>query len=179
MKYTEPKQLADGRFFVRASKDDNTRLFIQLNSSKIINSDELTLEVSSSVVSKIHQFDSEILQDAKVNSVSWFGRDVQQKTLDTAYSKSVTSDNCMNIVKSSKVPLVYYDVNKNVKNETELENGTLCDILIECVGIWFLKKTFGVQWRLVQVRDTKPIKKQVYLFEDDEEEKQDDDDDYM
>ena len=179
MKYTEPKQLSDGRFFVRVSKDDDTRLFIQLNSSKIINSDELTLEVANSVVSRIHQLDREILQDAKTNSVSWFGRDVQQKTLDTAYSRSVTSENCMNIVKSSKTPLVYYDINKTLKSDTELENGTVCDILIECVGIWFLKKTFGVQWRLVQVRDTRPIKKQAYLFEDEEEEKQDEEDEYV
>ena len=82
----------------------------------------------------------------------------------------------MNVIKSTKVPLVYYDSNKTLKDSSFLENGTMCDVLIEMVGVWFLKKTFGIQWRIVQVRDTKPVKVPVYLFQDEEEEKQEDDD---
>jgi hypothetical protein len=82
----------------------------------------------------------------------------------------------MNVIKSTKVPLVYYDSNKTLKDSSFLENGTMCDVLIEMVGVWFLKKTFGVQWRIVQVRDTKTVKVPVYLFQDEEEEKQEDDD---
>jgi len=178
MKYEEPKQLSDGRFFARASDDNGTKVFVQLNNSIIINSDEITLKLSTSGSDRIKKIDSDVIRDAKSNSVSWFGREVQQKTLDTAYNHSITLDNYMNVIKSTKVPLVYYDSNKTLKDSSLLENGTVCDVLLEMVGVWFLKKTFGIQWRIVQVRDTNSVKVPVYLFEDEEEEKQGDDDDY-
>ena len=179
MKYEEPKQLSDGRFFARASNDNGSKIFAQLNGSIIINSDEITLQLSSAGLQKVTSVDTQVLQDAKVNSVSWFGREVQQRTLDTAYNRSVTSDNYMNVIKSTKVPLVYYDSNKTLQDNSLLENGTVCDVLLEMVGVWFLKKTFGVQWRIVQVRDIKRVKVPEYLFQDDEEEeKQEDDEDY-
>jgi hypothetical protein len=177
MKYEEPKQLSDGRFFARASNEEGSKIFLQLNGSTIINSDEITLQLSSAGLQKVKSIDTDVLQDAKVHSVSWFGREIQQKTLDTAYNHSVTSDNYMNVIKSTKSPLVYYDSNKTLKDSSFLENGTMCDVLIEMVGVWFLKKTFGVQWRIVQVRDTKSVKVPEYLFQD-EEEKQEEDEDY-
>ena len=177
MKYEEPKQLSDGRFFARASTETGSKIFAQINGSTIINSDEITLQLSKSGSLKIKSVDNDVLQDAKVHSVSWFGREVQQKTLDTAYNHSLTSENYMNVIKSTKNPLTYYDSNKTLKDDSLLENGTVCDVLLEMVGVWFLKKTFGIQWRIVQVRDTKSVKVPVYLFED-EEEKQGDDDDY-
>lgn len=179
MKYEDPKQLPDGRFFARASNDNGSKIFVQLNGSTIINSDEITLQLSSAGLQKVKSIDTDVLQDAKVHSVSWFGREIQQKTLDTAYNYSVTSDNYMNVTKSTKNPLTYYDCTKTLKDSSLLENGTVCDVLLEMVGVWFLKKTFGVQWRIVQVRDTKSVKVPQYLFEDDDEEKQgDDDEDY-
>lgn len=176
MKYEEPKQLSDGRFFARASNDNGSKIFAQLNGSTIINADEITLQLSSTGLQKVKSIDTDVLQDAKVNSVSWFGREIQQKTLDTAYNYSVTSDKYMNVTKSTKNPLTYYDCNKTLKDSSLLENGTVCDVLLEMVGVWFLKKTFGVQWRIVQVRDTKSVKVPEYLFQDEEEEKQEDDD---
>jgi hypothetical protein len=178
MKYEEPKQLSDGRFFARASNDNGSKIFAQLNSSIIINSEEITLQLSKNGSHKIKTIDNDVIQDAKVHSVSWFGREVQQKTLDTAYNHSVTSEDYMNVAKSTKVPLIYYDSNKTLKDSSLLENGTVCDVLLEMVGVWFLKKTFGVQWRIVQVRDIKRVKVPEYLFQDDEEEKQDEEDDY-
>jgi hypothetical protein len=177
MKYEEPKQLSDGRFFARASNEEGSKIFLQLNGSTIINSDEITLQLSSHGLQKVKSTDTIVLQDAKVHSLSWFGREIQQKTLDTAYNQSVTSDNCMNVTKSTKNPLTYYDCNKTLKDSSLLENGTVCDVLLEMVGVWFLKKTFGVQWRIVQVRDTKSVKVPEYLFQD-EEEKQEEDEDY-
>jgi len=176
MKYEEPKQLADGRFFARASNDNGSKIVAQLNGSTIINADEITLQLSSAGLQKVKSIDTDVLQDAKVNSVSWFGREIQQKTLDTAYNYSVTSEKYMNVTKSTKNPLIYYDSNKTLKDSSLLENGTICDVLLEMVGVWFLKKTFGVQWRIVQVRDTKSVKVPEYLFQDEEEEKQEDDD---
>jgi len=177
MKYEEPKQLQDGRFFVRAFNENGSKILAQLNGSVIINSDEITLQLSKSGSDKIKTFDNDVLQDAKVYSVSWFGREVQQKTLDTAYNHSLTSENYMNVTKSTKVPLVYYDSNKTLKDSSLLENGTVCDVLLEMLGVWFLKKTFGIQWRIVQVRDSKSVKVPEYLFQD-ENEKQEDDEDY-
>lgn len=178
MKYEEPKQLSDGRFFARAFNETGSKIVVQLNRSIIINADEITLQLSVDGCNKMKNIDTSVLQDAKVHSVSWFGREVQQKTLDTAYNYSVTSDNYMNVIKSTKNPLTYYDCNKTLKDGSLLENGTICDVVLEMVGVWFLKKTFGVQWRIVQVRDTKSVKVPEYLFQDEEEEEKQEDDDY-
>ena len=49
--------------------------------------------------------------------------------------------------------------------------GTVCDVLLECTGVWFLKKTYGPVWRITQVRLKSPPKKPKmlqYMFQDDD-----------
>jgi hypothetical protein len=57
-----------------------------------------------------------------------------------------------------------------------IEANTVLDVLIELTGIWFLKKSFGLHWRVLQVRDIPVPKKQVYLFENQESDESSDDD---
>jgi hypothetical protein len=77
-----------------------------------------------------------------------------------------------------------YSHDKTEMNPDDLEEDTKCDVVVEYSGMWFLKKSFGPIWRLVQVRRRAPPKKHYtddYLFEDDQanESPSSDEDEFM
>jgi hypothetical protein len=178
MKYgTAPVQLADGRYFVKVSGDDGNRVFIQLNNTKFLTDladDEVTLQVDEKYHGQITDVDSSTVEAAKLNSTAWFGKELTARTLDAAAAKSIV-DSSMDVGKitnrdQSVVLVKVYDHAKNETTEPVL-SGTVCDILLECTGVWFLKKTYGPVWRIVQVRLKAPPKKPKmlqYMFQDDD-----------
>lgn len=174
-----PKQLQDGRFFVKATRDDgeNARVFVQLNNTTILSEfsgdDEIILQVDESQREKLTAIDENTLRAAKELSSEWFKKDLSEKTLTAAYSKSVSDDH-MTVTKMThkgNVLTKVYDHKKTLVENPDIEDGTLCDVLLEFTGVWFLKKTYGPVWRLVQVRlKAPPRKKKIvavpdYMFE--------------
>lgn len=189
MDYGTPKKLPDGRYYLKVANSNGSRVMIQLNKVKLLTkfdeSDEVTLELSSAGVDKITTIDSDNLESAKLNCVSWFGKQMADETLNAAYSKSI-QDTRMNVSKASvkgQVVTKIYSHDKNMIESNLLDVGQECDIMLEFSGIWFMKKTFGSIWRIAQVRLTAPPKKvypDEYLFQDDEAVAEDEvDDDYM
>ena len=177
MKYgTAPVQLADGRYFVKVSGDDGSRVFIQLNNTKLLSDlseDEVTLHVDEKYHDKIREIDAQTVEAAKLNSAAWFGKELPAKTLDAAAAKSLvdSSIDVGKITNKDRVVLVkVYDHTKTETAEPVLAD-TVCDVLLECTGVWFLKKTYGPVWRITQVRLKSPPKKPKmlqYMFQDDE-----------
>lgn len=189
MDYGTPKKLPDGRYYLKVtSSATGGRVMVQLNKVKLLtkfdDSEEVTLQLSSAGVDKITAIDADILQAAKTNCVSWFGKQMGDETLDAAYSNSIQVTK-MNVskasVKGQVVTKIYAPVDKQPLESSALDVGAECDIMLEFSGIWFMKKTFGSIWRIAQVRLTAPPKKiypDEYLFQDDEvvvEEEVDDD----
>jgi hypothetical protein len=177
MKFTTPSKLPDGRYFVKTKNDEGQRVFVQLNKVKLLTpfaeGDDVTIQTDYDFT----DHDNLILAAAKDNSTAWFGREVQQKTIDAAYQRSVMNQS-MNVDKFSGIRV--YDASKELLDPNSLEADTVCDCVIELVGVWFMKKTFGCHWRVVQVRKKKELKPNVYstyLFTDDQEESGDEDSD--
>lgn len=175
MKFSEPQKLQDGRYFVKVKTD-----FLQLNKVKLVTpfaeGDSVTLSVDGTVV---QPFDEQVITAAKENSTAWFGREVQSKTIEAAYQKSVSSDS-MNLNKFKN--LKAFNASREPIDPNELEADTECDCVVELVGLWFMKKTFGPHWRIVQIRKKKEPRKKFYeeyLFTDDQEESEDDDEDSL
>jgi len=177
MKYEEkPRQIPDGRYYVKITNDDDKRVFVQLNNTHLVdNGDEdVTLTLSESNQAKIREYDAQNISTAKTHCENWFGKQLAEKTLETAYSKSLTetSMNVSKIVVKNKVHTKIYD---HTKEEVELTGEQNCDVILELSGLWFMKKTYGPVWRLVQVRLKAPPKKKVYvhdeyMFQDDDQE---------
>lgn len=177
MKFADPQKLQDGRYFVKTRNDDGSRVFVQLNKVKLLTpfaeGDDVTIHTDKS----FDDFDTEIMTAAKENSTAWFGREVQSKTIEAAYQKSVTNQT-MNVNKFAN--LKAFDAQKDPLDPNELLADTMCDCVVELVGLWFLKKTFWAYWKLVQVRkkkDPKPNVYETYLFKDDEESEDENTDD--
>ena len=176
-----PKQLSDGRFFVKVCKPWGEKLVIQLNNTVLCTSYEssdssITISVNEQHAGKIVDIDTLTVQAALANSVDWFKRELKPKTVNAAYSKSITSDdNTMNVEKmggKAATATGIYDHKKNAVENRDIPQGTVCDVLVELTGVWFLKTTFGLVWRVVQIRLKPPSRKKVpiaapvYMFQD-------------
>jgi len=191
MIFGKPKKLPDGRYYLKVTKDDESRVMYQLNKTKLVtkfdDSENVTLELTESAATTVSKVDDEILAAAKENCLDWFGKNLAEKTLDTAFSKSV-KDNVMNVgkatVKGQVLTKVFNSVTKEAVETSALQSDTVCDVMLEFSGVWFMKKTFGPIWRIAQARILAPPKKlypDEYLFQDSEEaeEQSEEDTDYI
>ena len=182
--YGTPKKLADGRYYVKVSKADESRVMIQLNKVKVLTqfdeSEDVTIELNQAALDKISGTDSNNIAAAKLHCQSWFGKALADQTLETAYTKS-NQDVSMNVTKARGLKIFAHD--KAAIEASSVQSGVSCDVILEFAGIWFLKKTFGPVWRLAQVRLLAPPKKSYpdeYLFQDEETpESVDEDEEYI
>jgi len=162
----------------------------QLNRTKLVtkfdDSENVTLDLTDAAVGIVSKVDDEILAAAKENCLDWFGKNLAEKTLDTAFSRSVTG-NVMNVgkatIKGQVLTKVFNQATKESVETSVLDPDTLCDVMLEFSGVWFMKKTFGPIWRIAQARILAPPKKlypDEYLFQDSEEDAQSEEDaDYI
>jgi hypothetical protein len=196
MKYGSPKQLPDGRYFVKVSTDEDGRVLFQLNNVKLVNkfseSDTVTLDLSScDQEDKLTKVDQANIEKAKECSEQWFGRKVADKTLESAYvsDRDGTLFEASKIVSKSTVLTRVFDHTKTHVESDTLEADTVCNIMIEFTGLWFMKKSFGPVWRVVQIllkappKQKKPRYTEECMFEDEPDPEVDieesDDDDYQ
>ena len=189
MIFGKPKKLPDGRYYLKVTKDDESRVMYQLNRSKLVtkfdDSENVTLDLTDAAVGVISAVDETILTADKANCLDWFGKNLAEKTLDTAFSRSVTG-NLMNVGKATVKGQILTKVYTNTKELAEtsiLEADTPCDVMLEFSGVWFMKKTFGPIWRIAQARMLAAPKKlypDEYLFQDSDGEAQSEEDtDYI
>lgn len=175
LEFCDP-QKHNGGFFVRVSRDGGQKATFQINSVVIKDTLESGVDLDMEVRNpdEFNRLDEEIKDAAKENKRAWFGRELANSTLDRAFNPSV-QDNTISCrlatVKGKNVARAF--MNKDEIDIESLEEGTECQAIMELTGIWFLQKTYGPIWRVVQVRvkpPKKPIYTQEYMFKDDEEE---------
>lgn len=184
MEFSKPQKLPDGRYFLKVSGCRH-----QLND--VLLQDDLS--VSKSVNFKIDDntelfktIDDQIINQAKQSKIEWFGKELSDETIQNAYQESVT-DGILNAslatVKGQTVTLAF-DRQRNEIELQEVKADTKCDVFLELSGMWFLKKSFGPIWRVIQVRvrggPKVPIFPKECLFTDDPvDEDEDDPADYV
>ena len=122
--------------------------------------------------------DGELLTQAKASKVEWFGKELSDETIQTAFQESVTDGVIGASLASVKgqVVTVAFDTQKNSVELQDVKAGTTVDALLELSGLWFLKKSFGPVWRVLQVRVrgvARPVVKTEYAFMDEPEDEED------
>ena len=174
-----PQKLLDGRYFLKI-----TGQMLQLNNVKVQEglASSLTIEVPGDKFSAI---DDEIVAKAKESKVAWFGRELSDETIQAAFQGSVT-DGCLNASLAKLKGEVVTKAFNSQKESIELsavEPGSQCDLFVELAGLWFLKKSFGPVWRVIQARvrggARPPSFPTQYMFEDEVEVEEDDPADYV
>lgn len=184
MEYGTPVKIPDGRYFLKVTKKGD-RVFHQVNNIHI---DKLTKEnrqVTLKVPSKtlFESIDNELTSQAEVSKLEWFGKDVSADTIRSAYQASLSADGELTASLATikgQVVTTFFDAQKNPIEEIS----GACDFLFELAGLWFLKRSFGPIWRVVQVRQRPEPKAKKYPVEfqfTDEPEAEEDDDpaDYL
>jgi hypothetical protein len=150
MEYGKPQKLPDGRYFLKISGQRH-----QVNG--IIAQDGLA---SKSINFKIEDqsvfdtIDAELLTKAKESKVEWFGKELSDETIVNAFQESVTDGvlGASLVSVKGQVATLAFDRQKNPLALEDVAAGSQCDALFELAGLWFLKKSFGPIWRVVQVR---------------------------
>jgi hypothetical protein len=150
MEYGKPQKLPDGRYFLKISGQRH-----QVNG--IIAQDGLA---SKSINFKIEDqsvfdtIDAELLAKAKESKVEWFGKELGDETIVNAFQESVTDGvlGASLVSVKGQVATLAFDRQKNPLALEDVAAGSQCDALFELAGLWFLKKSFGPIWRVVQVR---------------------------
>ena len=180
MEYGKPQKLPDGRYFLKINGSRH-----QVNGVTL--QDSLTAKSVNFKVDNSNLFttiDNELLTQAKASRVEWFGKELSDETIANAFQESVTDDIISATLATVKGEVVTtaFDIQKNPVELQEVAPGSKCDVLLELSGLWFLKKSFGPIWRVVQVRVRSGSQKssfpKEYLFTDDPEE-DDDPADYL
>lgn len=159
MEYGTPTKLQDGRYFVKITNKDGSRVLKQINNTEVQESHCFKIPINLS------EYDDQIISQAEVCSEQWFGKKVELDALKKAFDSSVSSG----MLEAPFAPRSkLFDSERNEISTDLLTVGTRCDIVVELCGIWFLKKSFGPVWRLVQARlKKKSTFPQKYIFEDD------------
>ena len=169
MEYATPQKLPDGRYFLKITGARH-----QVND--LVLQDDLTAKSVNFKIEKSDLFtkiDEDILAKAKESKVAWFGKELSDDTITNAFQESVTDDllGASLVTVKGQVHTLAFDTQKNPVELQEIKAGAKCDCVLELAGLWFLKKSFGPIWRIVQVRvrgspkAPEPVKD--YLFTDD------------
>ena len=180
MEYGKPQKLPDGRYFLKISGAQHQVNGVVLQDPLVAKSINLKLADQS----LFDGIDTEILTKAKELKQEWFGKELSDETIQNAYQESVTDGSLgatLYTIKGNVVSKVY-DSRKNPVEPQEVKAETKCDVILELSGLWFLKKSFGPIWRVIQVRvrGTKVAEPEKYLFNDEvADEDEDDPTDYL
>ena len=154
MEYGTPVKIPDGRYFLKVSAKGDARVFHQVNNVQVDGTlTKETRQVNLKMPSKtlFESIDNELLSQAEVSKLEWFGKDVSADTIRSAYQASLSVDGELSASLASikgNVVTTFFDAQKNPIQQI---SGP-CDFLFELAGLWFLKRSFGPIWRVVQVR---------------------------
>ena len=180
MEYGKPQKQPDGRYFLKINGSRHQVNGVTLQDSLTAKSVNFKIENSNLFTT----IDNELLTQAKASRVEWFGKELSDETIANAFQESVTDDVISATLATVKGEIVTtaFDTRKNPIELQEVAPDSKCDVLLELSGLWFLKKSFGPIWRVVQVRVRSGSQKasfpKEYLFTDDPEE-DDDPADYL
>ena len=156
MLYDTPTKDDEGFYVVKATKDDKRKCFVQLNKVKVcgLSDTEVTFDlVSERNLERVQAIDTQHIQAALENSESWFGKVLNQETVESAYTASVTN----NQITADKIaPTKIFTADQELTDFSALTTDGECSVILEFAGLWFAKKAYGSVWNVVQVKMVTP-----------------------
>jgi hypothetical protein len=165
--FGEP-QKKDGEVWVSTRQGSGRPTFKQINGVKISELHEDTV-VFNLQENDISSYDDDIRAAAKVNKQEWFGRDVSDRVLEKAYNTPTKDGQFTTQVSSRGVKS--FSADKTSVPVGDLTEGLVCDIVVELQHLWFIKRGFGPEWSIVQIKlrpEPEPDPYDSYLFQEDQ-----------
>lgn len=181
MLFAKPTKLPDGRYFLKVTQDDGSRVMHQMNGVTFNSIEGSQVVVKMTDPTLFSEIDEQIVSQAKVSKVEWFGKEISDETVSSAYQKSVNPESELSATFASikgQIVCQFYDTQKNKLDDIEM--GVPVDALFELSGLVFTKRAFEPVWKVIQVRVkavSKPKFPREYLFTDDPVEEEEDEPD--
>lgn len=181
MECGKPQKLPDGRYFLRISGATHQVNGLVLQDTLGAKSVNFKVPDATDIFKTI---DEQLLTKAKESKVEWFGKELSDDTILNAFQESVTDGVLGASLASVKgqVTTTVYDTQKNPMAIQDVAPETKCDVVFELAGLWFLKKSFGPVWRVLQVRvrgAPRVVPPKEYMFTDDPEDDEEDPADFL
>lgn len=160
MEFETPVRLADGRYIARVKAQEtvcvpNVRFGERLPET----------EVHLTDVAPVSKYNEAIISAATQNSKEWFKKDIAPEVIASYYQPGYDEKTGALEVEGGDT-VVCFSAAKDIIDT--IEPGTVCTVLLKFEGLWFLRKTFGPVWRLVQAR-VKPVPEPVKCLIQDED----------
>ena len=174
MLYGVPSKLPDGRYFLKVTQDSGDRCVHQVNNVKmaVTEGNQVTVTIPGDVT-LFSDIDEQIVAQAKDSKVLWFGKEISDETVTSAYQKSVNPESELSasfVTIKGEIVTTFYDTQKARVDLTQFGSSPSVDILVELSGLVFTKRAFEPVWKVVQGRVKAPQKPRFpreYLFKDD------------
>ena len=153
MLFKAPSKGDDGIYYARATTDDRKKVFLQLNKLTVRASSEsqVTFKLTHAARKKIVALDEDNLQQALENAESWFGREMTKDALTAAYfftvgqvSGELTADRI--------APTKVFSSEAEIVDFSAIKKGSKVNAIVEFVGLYFAKTSFGPIFNVVQVK---------------------------
>jgi hypothetical protein len=140
--------------------------------------DELLLKIDDETVA---QCEDAVLAKAKESKMAWFGKEIADSRLESAFTSSFSLDeNILSVHKAETVRV--YDAKRVLLEDKELAKDDVVDVVVQLRSVQFLQKSFETEWVLHQAKfraEPKPKKAVVdfsnCLFDEEPEEEEEDD----
>ena len=166
MEFSDPVKLSDGRYFVKVGGP----LYVSLKNVIVFDpeSDEISLKLDTGDVQTVTEWDQKCVESAVENSTKWFHKEISADVIKSYFQSSLDGqvlDVQPSVNAKGKVATVYFDAAKN--QIQKIEPNTNASILLQLDGLWFLRKTFGPVWRVVQVKVRKTVEPVQCMLDDD------------
>ena len=168
--------LEDGVKEVAVRADDGKPLLVTLKGAQVVSvDDELLLKIDGETVA---QCEDDVLAKAKESKMAWFGKEIADARLESAFTSSFSLDeNILSVHMAETVRL--YDAKRVLLEDKELTKDDVVDVVVQLRSVQFLQKSFETEWVLHQAKfkaEPKPKKAVVdfsdCLFEEDPEEEE-------
>jgi hypothetical protein len=176
MEYGKPQKLPAGRYFLRIS--GKTQQVNSLVLQDTLETKTVKFKVPEGTLDIFKTIDEELLAQAKASKVEWFGKELSDETILNAFQESVTDgvlDASLATIKG-QVTTTAFDAQKNPVELQGVKPESKCDLVLELAGLWFLKKSFGPIWRVLQMRvrgGAVPPAPKEYMFTDEPDDEED------
>jgi hypothetical protein len=176
MEYGNIIKVPDGRYYLKISGGKTRVQLSRLNVSDFTQK-PIVLKLTPKQIESIKALEEQIMKQASLSSKEWFGREISDPTLIKAFQSSISPDGTMDVsllTSGGRVRTTFWDNAKQAKDIGSEWNTV--DLILELTGVWFLKKSYGPIFKVLQVKDSSRLPQHEYLFEDYED---DDPTDYI
>jgi len=123
----------------------------------------------------MQSFDDHNAEVALENSPVWFKKQLDNSVVDELYRSTLKTQKNYAPMMKVKMPTrrdVFlgdiFDQNKNKVDMSSIEKGCSVQAIIECVGMYFVAREFGITWKVIQIKVHPPNRLVGYAFVDEE-----------